>query len=201
MDDPRANRNCGIARRSVLTIVGIGLLLVPTPASADDVVVPVSVQAELLAKIVAYDRNFISRAGDHVDVLILTKAGDGRSQRVGAQMQSALAGVGDFVGLPHSEFIGVFSNAAEVVAACKSKSFAIVYVTPGFEDDILGIAGGLSGTSVLTVSTVPGYVQKGIVLGFDSVSGKSKLLVNLTQARLQDVAFKAELLKLMRVFE
>jgi hypothetical protein len=181
--------------------LALGLLCDSTPASAEDVVVPVSLQAELLAKVAAYDRNFASRAGNHVEVLILVKRGDAQSGRVGGQLQNALDGIGDFAGIGHSESIGVFTNAADLAAACKNKKIAVVYLTPGFDDDIGGIAGALNGTSVLTVSAVPGYVPKGIVLGFDSVSGKSKLLVNLTQARLQSVSFKSEILKLMKVFE
>ena len=47
----------------------------------------------------------------------------------------------------------------------------------------------------------PDYVPGGIVLGFDVVSGRPKLLVHLTQAKRQNVALRAEALKLMRVFE
>ena len=46
-----------------------------------------------------------------------------------------------------------------------------------------------------------GDVPKGIVLSFDLVSGKPKIVVHLGQAKRQDVQFKAELLKLARVIE
>ena len=36
---------------------------------------------------------------------------------------------------------------------------------------------------------------------FDLVSGRSKLLVNLTQARRQNIEFRAEILKLTKVYE
>jgi hypothetical protein len=45
------------------------------------------------------------------------------------------------------------------------------------------------------------YVPAGIVLGFDLVSGRPKLVVNLSQARRQHVDFRAEVLKLMKVYE
>jgi hypothetical protein len=44
-------------------------------------------------------------------------------------------------------------------------------------------------------------VPAGIVLGFDVVSGRPKLLVNLTQAKRQNVSLRAEALKLMKVYE
>jgi hypothetical protein len=40
-----------------------------------------------------------------------------------------------------------------------------------------------------------------VVLGFDLVSGRPKLLVNLTQAKKQKVDLAAEILKLMKVYE
>ena len=48
---------------------------------------------------------------------------------------------------------------------------------------------------------MPDYVKEGIVLGFDVVSGRPKLLFNLPQARLQKVALTATVLKLMTVYE
>jgi hypothetical protein len=180
---------------------GVALLLEPAEAPAEDLVVPVSLQAELIAKVAAYDRNFAARAGDTVRTLIVSKNGDAQSARVAAQMQSALAGVGDVAGLPHTETVATFTSGGDLAAMVKSKGYAVVYITPGLDGDVGAIAGSLNGVSVLTVSAVPGYVPRGIVLGFDSVSGKSKLLANLTQARLQNVAFKSEILKLMKVYE
>jgi hypothetical protein len=66
---------------------------------------------------------------------------------------------------------------------------------------IEGIRDALSGISVLSVGAVADYALRGAVLGFDLVSGKPKIVCNLTQAKKQDVAFKAEVLKLMRVIE
>jgi hypothetical protein len=185
------------------TFLGLGVLalVAPSTARAEDVVVPVTLQAELLAKVAAYDRNFAARAGERARVLILTKGSNAQSARVGSQVQSALAGLGDVAGLPHTEVVSAYSGAADLAAACKSKGYAIVYLTPGFDAEVAAIAKALAGISVLTVSAIPGYVPLGMVLGFDTVSGKSKLLVNLTQARLQSVSFKAEILKLMKVFE
>ncbi|HEX7668231.1 MAG TPA: YfiR/HmsC family protein, partial [Polyangiaceae bacterium] len=70
-----------------------------------------------------------------------------------------------------------------------------------FDSDTDAIGTALQGADLLTVSTVPSYVQHGIVLGFDLVSGHPKLLVHLRQARSQQVALRPEVLKLMRVYE
>jgi hypothetical protein len=193
----------GGARRSacILWLAALLTSLAPSSASGEEVVVPVALQAELVAKVAAYDRNFAARAGDQARILILVKAGDSQSARTANQLQRALAGLGDIAGLSHIETLGSFTSAAEIASSCGANKFAVVYLTPGFENEVSDIARALAGVSVLTVSAIPGYVPKGVVLGFDSESGKSKLLVNLTQARLQQVAFKSEILKLMKVFE
>ena len=54
---------------------------------------------------------------------------------------------------------------------------------------------------MLSVAADPGEVPKGIVLGFDLVSGKPKIVVHLGQAKKQEVSFKAEFLKLAKVLE
>jgi hypothetical protein len=59
----------------------------------------------------------------------------------------------------------------------------------------------LVGLYIISVSPVPEDVARGIVLGFEVVSGKPKLLVNLPRARQQNVAFKPELLRLARVIQ
>jgi hypothetical protein len=58
----------------------------------------------------------------------------------------------------------------------------------------------VSNVSLLTVGATPEYVESGIVLGFDLVSGRPKLLINLSQARKQQVDFPASVLRLMKVY-
>jgi len=61
------------------------------------------------------------------------------------------------------------------------------------------VAEQLVGKNVLTVASVLGYVAKGAVLGFELVSGRTKLVINLDQAKRQNVAFRADALALMRI--
>ncbi len=167
----------------------------------EDVAVPAALQAELVAKVAAYDKNLGARAGDKVHVLIVVKPKDDASGRFAKSIESALGGVDKIGGLPHDETTTTFSTANVLAETCKSKRIAIVYLAPGFSDDIPAIKTALEGVSVLSVAAVAAEVPKGIVLGFDLVSGKPKIVVHLGQAKRQDVAFKAELLKLARVHE
>jgi hypothetical protein len=170
-------------------------------AGADDVTLPPARQVELLAKVADYDRNFRARAGPRAQIVLLVKAGDGDSVRTAAQMQAALAHVDDVGGVPHDDRVENYAGAAALADECRNQHLAVVIVGPGFRDDVEAIRAALDGVDVLTVSAVPDFVPKGIVLGFDLVGGHPKMLVQLTQARKQHVAFVADVLKLMQVFE
>jgi hypothetical protein len=186
---------CASASMLAILMSSVGLL-------ADEIAVPVALQVELMVKVAAYDNNLPSRAGDKVRVLVVTRAGSGDSSRAAAEVTGALAGKATIAGLPHEESAVSYGDAAALARACRSGRTAIVDLTPGFSDAEIGdVARALEGVDVLSVSAVPGYVPRGIVLGFDLVSGKPKLLVHLTQARKQRVALSADVLKLMKVYE
>jgi len=187
--------------RALARLILLATLLVAWPTFAEEVAVPIGLQAELVAKVAAYDRNFAARAGERVQVLLVTRAGDGESVRTAAHMESALKDMKEIGGLPHEETTVAYGGAKALADAVKARKVAIVYLTPGLGTELEAIRDALAGVSVLSVGAIADFVPKGAVLGFDLVSGRPKLVVNLTQAKKQDVAFKAEVLKLMRVIE
>jgi hypothetical protein len=188
-------------RRAIGLLLLLAIVLFARHAGAEDVPVPVGLQAELLSKVAGYDRNFAARAGERAHVLLVQRPGDADSARVVAQMQSALGQVSTIGGLPHDETIVSYAGAAALVSAVKGQHAAVVFFTPGFADQLDALRGALAGVDVLTAAAVPDYVPRGVVLGFDLVGGKPKLLVNITQAGKQNVAFRAEVLKMMKVYE
>ena len=60
--------------------------------------------------------------------------------------------------------------------------YTIVYLASGLTHQIPTIRSALEGVDVLTVGAVPEYVDLGVILGFDVLSAKPKLLVNLEPA-------------------
>ncbi len=192
------------AWRATIVLGAVGVTLyagASHDARAEDVAVPERLQAELVAKMAGYDRGFAHRAGDRVHVVIVDKPDDPDSARAATHLESAFHALPDVGGLPHDEAIVAWQGAAALPELVRTRHAAIVYFTPGFSPDIGEIRAALDGVDVLSVTAVPEYVSRGIVLGFDVVSGKPKLLVNLGQARKQRVAFMAEVLKLARVYE
>src|SRR5258706_3654080 len=181
--------------------IGIAGPLIVSRGHAESVAAPVALQAELLAKVAEYDRNFLERAGDRARVFLVTQPSNADSVNVAQQMSAALGRFSQIGGLPHDETIIAYPGAESLARICRDRRIAIVYFGPGFRDDVGAIRAALTNVPVLSVAAVPDYVRDGIVLGFDVVSGRPKLLFNLPQAKLQKVALAASVLKLMTVFE
>lgn len=171
-------------------------------ARAEEDGVPVDLQMKLLVKVAGYDKNMPKRAGDKVNVAVVHKADDDVSERVAEQAARALGDHEEIAGLPVSVVSLVFGPVADLKKSVASRKIAIVYFAPGLtRKEVEDVATGLDGVSVLSATHTPTDVPRGVVLGFDVVSGKPKILVNLAQAKKQEVALSADLLKLAKVYE
>jgi hypothetical protein len=194
--------NTALTRRQWLTCVLLaGVSTGARRAAADEPRVPPRLQAELLAKVAAYDGHFAARAAGRALVLILVDPGDPDSERFGAQIRAELGKQPLIGGVEHMEEIVRYSSPEELTRVCREHKPAIIYVAPGLTSGVTAMAVALRGIDVLTVAAVSNDVLHGIVLGFEVISGKPKLLIHLTRARHQNVAFKPELLRLARVIE
>lgn len=191
------------ARRHALwvALLVVVVLLVPEPTRAEGAVLPMALEASLVAKILRYDRNFSRRAGERVKILIFFKTGNVDSTLIAERMRGELGRLPDMGGLPHEETVISYTGAPQMVALCRAGRPAAIVFGPGFDADLDSIRAALDGLDVMSVTTVPEYVPRGIVFGFDIVSGRPKMLVHLTQAKRQNVAFQSEALKLMRVYQ
>jgi hypothetical protein len=199
----KENDDRSAVRRRQLLLFAASVLLASREHAgrAEGVAVPVELQAELLAKVAVYDRNMPGRAGDRLQVLLLTNGSDPESARFATRMQVALQAVAQIGGFPHDDRIAAFAGPIDLAQQCRARRIGVVFVGPGLGEQVGDIRDALDGLDVLSVAAVPEYVPQGVVLGFDVISGKPKLLVHLTRARRQHVELTADVLKLMRVFE
>jgi hypothetical protein len=188
------------AVRRRCAVLAVACLALPSAVrAADEVTVPPNVQAELLARVLGYESGLLERAHDRWRILVLRKAGDAESQRATLQFLGGLAGLTVMQGLPHEELVEDFRDAASVAELCRRRSITIVYLTPGLGAEAPAIATALAGLGLLTVAAVSGHVYRGMVLGFDLVSGKKKLLLNRIQMKLQGLSFSYQVLGLAKV--
>jgi hypothetical protein len=190
------------ARRATLVTWWLVAALVRTHASgAQEVTVPLAVQAALVAKIAPYDKNFAARAGGVVRIAIVLAPDNADSVRFAAQLRAALAQIDTIGGLPHEDDYVEFRGAAALAETCRARGLSIVYFGPGLEGDIASVRAGIDGLSILSVAATADYVPRGIVLGFALEGARTKLLLNIAQARRQQVALNPDVVRLMKVYE
>ena len=188
-------------RRPSFWKLSLAMLLYATVAATEEPSVPVGLQVELLSRVSSYDRNFASRAGDRALVLVVFRQGNLDSVSVSRELTRAFQSAANIGGVPAEVAAVDYATASGLAEEAKRRKVSIVYFAPGFGDEIGKLSAAFTGTDVLTVSAIASDVPKGIVLGFDLASGRPKLLVHLSQAKKQNAAFKAEALRLMKVFE
>jgi phosphoserine phosphatase len=185
----------------LLAAVAIACLGLGAMAAGQDVAIPPRLQAQLVAKVAAYDAKFAARARGRALVLIVVAPGAGESERFSEQIRAELANQPRIGGLPHDEEIVPYTSAPDLARRVKERGAALVYITPSLSYAVSGIADALSGLDVLSVAAVPDDVRLRLVLGFALEAGRPKLVVNLSQARRQNVAFNPDLLRLARVIQ
>lgn len=182
---------------ALVTLLTSSLALV---AHAEPATAPFPVQAQILARILPYDRGFAARVKGDVVVLLLHKANDPESRNAVHQMGRALTDVGQVRKAKIRVHTLEYTSAAALAAACASHGVHVLYVAPGFRGQVSAMARALVGTGILSVAAVETYVQEGAVLGVDIVSGKPRMSIHLAQARAQKIDFPAAVLQLAKVY-
>jgi len=185
-------------------LAGLAVVLFATMLCGDswaDARVPTQLQAQLVARLGTFDRNFQSRAAPVAQILVVHQAGNSESSFEATSLAKAIGELHDIAGLPAKVEEAEFSDGPSLAARCRARKIAIVYFTVGLENDMPRVAAALSGVDVLTVGTSARHAENGAVVGFGLEESRPKIVLNLKQARAQNVNFKAELLKLARIVE
>jgi hypothetical protein len=183
------------------TIVSLLVCLLVCRALYADSGAPLHLQALLLSRLCSYDRNFKSRAGPVANVLVLHKNGNPDSTFEGAGLTKAISDLHDIGGLPFKVEEAAFSDAESLAKRCRTDRVAIVYLTVGLDADTPRIATALAGVGLLTVGSSARHAENGAVIGFGVEEARPKLVINLKQAAVQNIKFKAEVLALARLIE
>jgi YfiR/HmsC-like len=192
-------------RCASLSLAAAILVTAVRPSSVragEEVTVPARVQAQLLAAVASFQTNMnLSSPDGAVQILVLTRDNDADSDRFARQLTAALGDMKKIMRRLHRESVEPYRGAASLAAACRERRISIVYLAPGLGDAIPEVAQALRGSAVLTAGAVAGFVARGVVLGFDLVSGRAEMLLNPTQMRALDVKFPPSLFQLMRIVE
>ncbi|MGK4006782.1 YfiR family protein [Sorangium sp. So ce1036] len=189
-----------LPRRAFVLGLFAAVASAPGDTLAEPATAPFAVQAEIVTRILPYDRGFWDKVTGHVSIVLLSKAGDAESASAAHQMRKALLDIGKVRERPILVLGAEYSTPLELTALCRERAINVVYVCPGLAREVAAIRGALAGSGVLSVAAVEPYVTQGIVLGVDVANGKPRMSINLAQARAQRVDFPSSILKLARIY-
>lgn|GEM_PF-3960173 len=189
-----------ISRRRSLAWLGTAAgTLLHRQAFALEPEVPIPLQVSLLDRVIPFDRNFHLRAIGHLSMAVVVDERDGDSVRIGAQLLNELSARESLGNYRVSATRVAFKSTAALIEDCRRLKAGVVYVTPGIAEATPKLAAGLRGMRVLTVGSLPEQVPQGLVLGSAVRSGKPRVLVNLSEARQQEIDFRADFLRMAEV--
>jgi hypothetical protein len=186
-------RTCANVLRA---LVVLSASVASPPALADTVAVPATLQANLTAKLLAFDRGLPARAAGTVRVLILTDPSEGQSQKIANEYAAGLKAKPNIAGMPVEITMAQFKSAQALAADVKTKHLSAVYLSSGLGRHAEAIANAVKGLNIMTVAAEPAAVIRGASVGFDLLSGQPKILVNLGQAKHQNIELPASVLSL-----
>jgi hypothetical protein len=179
-------------------------LLSSWPASsarAEDPAIPLQLQAELTAKVLEYAQSPSAQGLTVMRIGILVRSGSVESQHFATELKATFGRMAAIAGLAHEETVITWSTPAAFAEEARRRGLFAVYLTPGLRGEIEAVSHVLEGIQIISVAAVDSYVAGGAILGFELVSGRPRMVLNLPQARRQGVAFRAQVMKLMRVVE
>jgi hypothetical protein len=188
-----------LTARTVL--LSLAALAIWGSARADTPTVPLQLQVELCNKIIEYVQEPALLSLDRIRIGIVVKNGSPESMRAGAELKAAFDRAVIANGHAHEQSIIEWSNAKALAERARSGNLTVLYFTPGLDAEIGPSAAALVGQRIVTVGAVDSFVPSGVVLGFELISGHPKMILNLRQAKRQEVVLRAAIIRLMRTVE
>lgn len=164
--------------------------------------VPVDIQCPLVMKIISYDKNLSQRVKDKISIGIIYQ------EKLRASVSTKDDFLTSFKGLKQGKINGIpvsisainvdESNIREMLI---ERKINVLYVAPLRAFDFSVIKDFSKALSILTITGVQSYLEKGISVGIVSRAGRPSILLNLHEAKAEGVEFSSQLIKLSRVID
>lgn len=175
-----------------------GIFVPATSAAQQEMELPVDLQLSLFLKVLSFDRQLRSRAGDELVVGVVMQRGYRASLKAGEEALRALNVRGTNVdGLP-VRALAIDLDSQPLAGALEGKT-TVLYFAPLRGVDVSALAASAAASGALTVTGVPRYVPLGVAVSARLQADRPRLLLNLQAARRAGADFSAELLKLAEV--
>ncbi|MBL8955743.1 MAG: DUF4154 domain-containing protein [Myxococcaceae bacterium] len=166
----------------------MAVLLSAFSAAADDL--PLALQVQLLQKTSAYITSLQPGEGGKVKVLVVYPGE--KPSRASETVANTINQAGQLGRHPAEAKTAPLANLKATLAAEKPQ---MLWVSPEADDKgVTAVMEAVGSSNIVTVSAVAAHVRQGVILGFDVLEAKPRILVHLKQARAQSVVFLSGLL-------
>jgi hypothetical protein len=181
------------------------LLLVigwPAVSVAQEMPVPMSLQAALFSKVLPFDRNLRRHAQGRIIIGLVYQSRFKMSVDARQEFIDAMASLpGEKIGDMPFEVVEIDINKVDLENSVLLDSVDVLYVAPLRAVGVEQITTVSRTRNILTLTGIPEYVQEGISVGIGTKAGKPQVLINLRSARLEHADFSSQLLKISRIVD
>jgi hypothetical protein len=179
---------------AALAVAG-ALVARPVAAGAQEMDVPVPLQADLMTRVIAFDRN--APVPGPLRIAIVYQKGNRASASATKQMARALAGA--MSGDRPIEVVRIDIDSVALTPALQAQRPFAAYVAPVRAVDLANVVACLRAVRVRSFSGVTAYVRDGIAVGMSARGSRPRLLINLPASRAEGAEYSSDLLQLAEV--
>ena len=165
------------------------------------IVVPVSNQADLIAKIIVMNKNF-NLSGKPITMGILYNGNSKSSVDNAYELKMTLLNKGNVINNMPLNIVLIDASEysqGSLIEEIRNLSLDILYIFNLRGQDLNKINNLCKEKYILSITADPSYLQKDFTLSFDIVNNSIKIIINLKSMYAEKVDFSSYLLKVAKV--
>ena len=188
--------------RRCLKYIVLFLLLMIAVSIAQEQEVRMDLQVNLFFKILRYDRNIANRGEQGgLKIGVLYNAGNKKSMETWEDFKKEFEQLDEKSLNNIPVFLVPVKGKSELEKAITDYGVNILYIATGFDSQLNNILSTCKAESVLTITGVPRYAEKGVAVGLDIKISKPVIVINTAVAKAVGANFSADILKLAKVIK
>ena len=169
---------------------------------AQEIAVPVNLQAALFSKVLPFNRTLHSRTKGKIVIGIVCQDRFKFSRSVRDEFFDAMSKLPpDEIAALQFQLVAIDIDKTRLEPSIVNDSIDVLYIAPLRAVDLGEIASISRTKQVLTLTGVPEYVQAGLSVGIGTKAGKPQILINLKAAKLEHADFNSQFLKIGKIVE
>ena len=174
-------------------------VLLPSGIAFGQSKLPVDLEAAIVLRALAYDRNLKQRAESGIHIAVVTKNNDRTSTELASAFRKA--GKNGVSGIPVEASVVAFESSAQLTDLIDDMGFNLLYIHSSVETALSSIQQVARSKKIPSVGGTKEIVEKGASFGVYIAGDLPKLVVNINTSRLEGLDLSAELLGIATVIQ